>query len=259
MSVRSMKKSLLLRLSLACILVFQASARAQSPSGAARGQGQPFRETQPPQVVLEPAEPTETPGGVESKAPEVEDSLISTLNRELDRRQGLSQEEATTDPANAPGARPTGAALIIRGIWALAIVLLLIFLSSYLLRRVGRKTPLLAGPSLGKVLGRVHLTRNSSLYFVKTADRVLVVGLTDSGISLVSDFDAALFEDSVGEDEEDGAFSANDFLAQLQTSSRTMTAKAGPAKTEDDEIVSLRGDIGRLQRYLQDEQRETRE
>lgn len=250
-----MKISLFLKVSLGCVLALQVSARAQVSSSETPLQ--PFQETERPQVVLESAESPVAPVDIDRPVVENEDPLIRVLNQELDRRAGLSQETPAANGADSvPASRPSGAEMFIRMIWALAIVLGLLFLIFYVLRRVGRKTPLLAGPSLGKVLGRVHLTRNSSLHFVKTADRVLVVGVTDNGISLVSDFDAALFEGSLGADEGGEAYLGDDFLAQLRTSSRAMAPVTGAMTSDDDEITSLRGDIGRLQQYLQDEQGE---
>ena len=53
-------------------------------------------------------------------------------------------------------------------------------------RRFGKNSPLLAGASLGKILGRVYLSPKASLHYVETGGRVLLVGVTPTAMSLVA-------------------------------------------------------------------------
>ena len=140
----------------------------------------------------------------------------------------------------------------------LCIVVALIIGVGYLTRKIGRKTTLLAGEELGEVLGRVYLSRGAVLHFVKAGGRVLVVGVTNSAISHVAEFDSAAFETelapAIAQNKKHGA---GDFAQQLQASSVKIAAGGGEGQ-DDDEIASLREDIQRLQRYLQEETRAPR-
>ena len=154
---------------------------------------------------------------------------------------------------------------MLRGFFALCVVLALILFVYYGARRWGKKVPLLAGASLGSVLGRIHLERGTTLHFVRTGGRVLVVGVNGNAVSLVSDFDAAAFDsfESGPEEENEAAppFNPDSFLAQLQASSRAVGPGLEMEQTpvDDDEIAALRGDIQRLQRYLREESRESQD
>lgn len=189
--------------------------------------------------------------------------FIGRLNEAIDRRTAeIDSDEGGAFPSSPV---PDAGRAMLKGLFALCIVLALIFLVYYAARRWGKKVPLLAGASLGKVLGRIHLERGSTLHFVRTGGRVLVVGVNGNAVSLVSDFDAAAFEsiEAVPEEEHEAAppFNPDSFLAQLQASSQAM----GPAlemeqtQVDDDEIAALRGDIQRLQRYLREEARESQD
>jgi flagellar biogenesis protein FliO len=128
----------------------------------------------------------------------------------------------------------------------------LILISYYLLGRFGKKTPLFAGANLGQILGRLYLSPRACLYFVKVKDRVLIVGVTPANISQVAELPADKF-DAVTEKKAQSAASpgANAFLKELKSQ------VSGQAPDEvDDEIAALRGDLDRLQRYLQESTRE---
>jgi len=143
---------------------------------------------------------------------------------------------------------------------ALCLVLALCFGLFYAARRWGKGVPMLAGPSLAKVLGRIHLDRGTALHFVRIGDRVLVIGVNGSAITNLADFSASVFEKAGGEDGNgEAAFNPDSFLAELQQHSLEMRQSAGLPRADEDEIASLRGDIQRLQRYLRDENREPAE
>lgn len=186
------------------------------------------------------------------------DPMIQSINAELDR--GV---DATERPESEFGRRDGAASDPVRALMqlivALCIVVALLLALFYALKRWGKNVPILAGPSLAKVLGRIYLDRGTALHFVRVADRVLVVGVNGNSISTVAEFSAAAFEKDPAADERDaagGVFNPDSFLAELQEHSRELKQGAGLPRAEEDEIAALRGDIQRLQRYLRDENRE---
>jgi flagellar protein FliO/FliZ len=77
----------------------------------------------------------------------------------------------------------------------IAFSLLVVFGLLWALARLARRP--LAGRRGGalRVLARQQLSRNSSVAVVRVADRALVLGVTDAGVSLLADADPALFEE----------------------------------------------------------------
>ncbi|MDK1022001.1 MAG: flagellar biosynthetic protein FliO, partial [Candidatus Hydrogenedentes bacterium] len=104
-------------------------------------------------------------------------------------RQAPGPED--TDPAEADFIGRINDAIDLRGFFVLCIVIALILIVYYGLWRWGKKVPLLAGASLGTVLGRIHLERGTTLHFLRTGGRVLIVGVNGNAVSLVADFDAS--------------------------------------------------------------------
>ena len=202
---------------------------------------------EPPVKFEEPQEtPEETAG-----EPPPHDPLIAGINAELDRTPASAGDGGVQRPEPQP--RTTGFRYYLSVASALAFVLGLIILVGYAARRIGKRTPLLAGADLGNVLGRVYLARGASLHFVRTGGKVLIVGLTNGTMSLIAEFDEAAFEEAASSPSRQ-EFSADSFLSQLQQSSQSMRA-ADPDK--DDDITALRDDIERLQQRLREESRGT--
>src|SRR5262245_7000918 len=85
--------------------------------------------------------------------------------------------------------------LIVRIAFSLLVVLGLMWGLAKLARRplAGR------GGDLVDVLARQQLSRGSSVAVVRIADRALVLGVTDAGVSLLADADAELFTEHVPE------------------------------------------------------------
>lgn len=197
-------------------------------------------------------------------------------------------QEGSPDSGSSLGRR------MAQTVTALFIVLALILLCYWAMRRFGGRTALLAGSSLGSVLGQIHLSSKVSLHFVRVKDRVVVVGATSNAIAPVAEFDAALFREEPARlaplVQEKGA----QFLAQLRDSTQRLhsgrddgdvSAAADPHETEaaseepepakrgrpervqgkppaaaggqaGDEIAELREGIRRLQAELQEASRE---
>ncbi|MCH7959462.1 MAG: flagellar biosynthetic protein FliO [Candidatus Hydrogenedentes bacterium] len=178
------------------------------------------------------------------------DPFIEALNRELDE----PTTDSTPEVADQPEAEPTsGFIYYIRVFSAFCVVIALILLTGYLVRKLGKRIPLLAGAELGTILGRVYLARGTALHFVKTGGRVLVLGITNNSISLLKEFDADEFEalHAPSSNESENA-NEGDFLAQFEESSRILRGSGQIAlnDAEDDDISSLRGDIRRLREFI---------
>ena len=183
----------------------------------------------------------------------IEDSFIQEVGDIVDGDEDTDQ--ASPAPSDVP---QIDRFFYLRVFAYLLIVVALIIIVGYVTRKIGRKTTLLAGEELGEVLGRVYLSRGAVLHFVKAGGRVLVIGVTNTAISHVAEFDSAAFETEVSpaiaQTKKPGA---GQFAEHLQASSQQIATDDGEGQ-EDDEIASLRGDIQRLQRYLQEETRARR-
>lgn len=142
--------------------------------------------------------------------------------------------------------------------WLLAICASIILLG-LLLRRLGRRTPLLAGNQLGQVLGRVHLTPKAALHFVRSGGRVLVLGVTPGGVSLVSEYDADAFERASQPAAQPVRPAAmhKPFEERLRENVARLDEASAPQ--EDDDIAALRGDIERLRGHLRETTRDPRD
>lgn len=235
---------------------------------------QQFESTPAPEVTLEkpqslerleppapaeetpPAEPPEAePPAAEEPVPEWFKEAQESIGAAMDEGAGAAAETgAAATGEETAGPRSLGEN-VVQSFVALLVVLALILICVYLLKRFGKRTPLLAGSSLGMVLGRIYLTPKASLHFIKVRNTVLVVGVTPAGMSSIARLDASLFEETSGKVAASAApGEAGSFLAHLKSSRQTGTPK--DAESEDDEIAALRGDLARLQQYLQETSRE---
>ena len=251
----------------AALLTLAGASTGQDDNAAAQPE---FAETAPPNVDY-------TPENAPQEAPEGDD-VISKTNAELDRlnaeRGGEGPGNSTNDSMNLDWKTS-----ILKTFGWLCVIIAAILVLFYLTKRWGKNTPLLAGMGLGTVLGRVALSPRVFLYFVRAAGRVLVIGVTPNSISLISEFDAASFEEETktkpepaegapktktetnAPAKEQTARSAG-FLSHLKASTRDLLNETTPKKEQaplresDADIESLRKDILRLQEYLKDNLRE---
>lgn len=141
--------------------------------------------------------------------------------------------------------------------WTFTVLLFLlgaIILLGQLAKRFGARTPALAGLRLGNVLGRIYLTPKASLHYVKTGDRVLVVGVTPAGIHLITEFAADAFEAQLAEPAQAPGANSDDsrlnFLEYINAAQKPDRASA------DDDLANLRGEIQRLSEFLRESSRE---
>ncbi|MEV6932578.1 flagellar biosynthetic protein FliO [Dactylosporangium sp. NPDC051485] len=79
--------------------------------------------------------------------------------------------------------------LVLRVMFSLTVVVAILWALARLVRRpLGGR-----GGGTLTVVAHQQLSRGSSVAVVKVADRALVLGVTDAGVSLLADADAALF------------------------------------------------------------------
>ena len=236
----------------------QMQTPAPSPAAAAEIDGtDAFEATEPPPWTAE-----EYPAPARTTAEETDPAALRKTREvaaEMDRPAGVDAE-AAAEP-DAPPER-SFARSTMKGISALCIVLAIILLLGYVLKRMGKHTPLFAGTNLARVLGKVYLAPRASIHFVRTGDKVLVVGVTQNAVSLVAQFDADAFPLDAQEQADKARGETNSpegFLTQLRAYAQgALKEKAGSAGTSDSDIAALRMDIQRLQHYLEDNSRGTR-
>ncbi len=213
-------------------------------------------------ATRQPQEPT--PAYQETAPPPVDTTTAKEVPQYFKAHQKAWDESpgGSTDAASATPAK-TGEkgwnTYIPRTIMGLCLVCGMILLGGVLFRKYGRNTPLLAGQRLGVVLGKVHLTPKASLHYVKSGGRVLVVGLTQNQLSPIAEFDADAFESTLDAEAVSPGKAANtavSFLDQLRTQVKKESGISGPG---DEDLTELRGELQRLQRYLQESARESNE
>jgi flagellar biogenesis protein FliO len=196
-----------------------------------------FGETEPPSVAM----------------PGIADPVLKGLGERYDAAAAKQDETGThalpTPRSTAVAYLPVFAALA--GLCG-AIILL-----GWLSRRFLGRTPVMAGARLGTVLGRVYLSPRSTLVYVKSGDRVLLIGQTPAQLTLLAEFPAAEFEEEskAAPVAAPAATERRPFAAELRNAAERMERPAAP----DEDLESLRGEIQRLQRFMQESARELRE
>lgn len=200
----------------------------------------------PPAPEATPTAPTaETKTDV---APDMA-GILDAVGAEMEKAEGTAAAAAQT-PAKATLEPKSGLASLLQGIYALVIVLLLIGAAYALLMRLRRHAPMLGGGEFASVVGRLHLDTRFALHFVRVGDKVLLLGVTAQNINILEAFDAATFnlEHTKAMPEVE---SQHDFMDHLRASTHALNPMT-PGGADDEEIVSLRGDIERLKRYLEE-------
>jgi len=248
----------------ASILLLLVALAACPPAIAAAGQEErpAFGSSRRAADESEPLEATEPP--------ELEYPATDVLSEKPPRTQGNIDldkvgEEMGANAASEDGDQTPvpsgglGVAIYLKAAAALLLVLGLIVLLSYGVRRLGGRSPLLRGLNLGQVLGRIYLTPRASLHFIRAGGRVLVVGVSPNQVSLVAEFDASAFEAELEQEGEEAerpqqTSSLGSFISHLVARPTPGAAESAQA-VSDAEIASLRGDIQRLQEYLRETSR----
>lgn len=240
-------------IALACAFAVTAYAAEQAPAEA-------FEAVPPPQVVLQqPDLDKQTPAEEQPAAPATPPQTTSGMSpedwqkvqEEIDKgRDAGGQTAAPTATDTTPAQGPSTGMSFLRGIVALCVVLALILVCYYLVNRYGQKSPLFAGSTLGKILGRVHLSPKAELYFVKVKDRVLVVGVTQNGISRVAEFDADMFEDL-----QPGAAPIGQPAPQQLSFANELRSQTKPEPTPSavsEELAALRAELDKARQFFRE-------
>lgn len=154
-------------------------------------------------------------------------------------------------------------------IMALLVVLGVFILLAYGLRRLGQRTSVFPQSNVASVIGRVYLTPRVSLHFIRTGDKVLVVGVGQNEPSLLTEFPADSFEqqqqmpaqgfsatrgdsrENVGQQRP-----GEEFWAELQAKTRELTRDEQNPSSDTADVNSLRDDIQRLRQTLQESSRD---
>jgi flagellar biogenesis protein FliO len=244
-------------LSLSPLLCFVASA-----------QDEKFERAAPPEIssvteVITPESPVNDDEGEAQEA----DEVIDEIGKAWDENTSASTDDdgtaasppAGSDSADAEGLDgdlPPGSFAILRSVAALCATLALFLLLLYAFKRWGRRTPLLAGHSLGTVLGRISLSPQASVHFVRIQNEVLVIGVTQHSVNLLRTMDTELFEPEETDlpTVDAGGAEPADFLSQLRLSQASMEESASGV---DEELDNLKGDLQRLKQYFQESTRDS--
>ena len=174
---------------------------------------------------------------------------------------------AEEDDEAGAGLAPGLIRSFLQSLMALCLVLGLFLLLSYGLRRFGQRSALIPRSELASLMGRVYLTPKVSIHFVRVGGKVLLIGVGQNEPRLLSEFPASAFDssgkgESKAEEEARASVAAQrpdqEFWNELQERTRELTREENDAGA-DPEIASLRDDIKRLQRALQDSDREPRQ
>ncbi len=223
-----------------------------APQGNPPSPSQPaaaFEQTKPPEWQA-PQPPPSAP----ATEPSPEMAKIQQVQAEMDKPGATATTPGTS---SAAGREPSMVNSTLRATVTLCIVLGIIFALAYLAKRLGKRSPLLAGAQLADVLGKVYLSPKVCLYFVRSAGRVMVVGVTQSAIAPIAEFDATSF-DSAAQPVGAAPFGARSesaqadaLLSQIKTSFQDILKAETSVGAEDEDVAALRKDIHRLQQYLE--------
>ena len=189
------------------------------------------------------------------------DPVMDALRAEYERdRASAAADVSQGSPdsvAPSENTAPSSGMLLLRAIMGLSFVCALIILLGYVLRRYGKHTPLMAGRQLGQHLGKVHLTPRAALHFIRSGDKVLVVGLTPNAIAPITEFSAESFDVDQALDTSGTSGRAQPFVNQLRDAAQRMdTLTSQSPKPVENDLATLRSDIQRLQRHLEESSRE---
>jgi flagellar biogenesis protein FliO len=134
--------------------------------------------------------------------------------------------------------------------WLFFLLAAIIFLG-YFSRKIARRTPLLAGQRFGTVLGKIYLNPRASLHYVQTGGRILLVGVTQNHMALLTEFDEQAFPDlqEMTDVPLQQSQKGKDFLTHLEDNEAAQ--RTATLATEDADLASLRSELQRMQQSMQ--------
>ncbi len=188
------------------------------------------------------------------------DPVMDALRTEYERGAGADaapQRPGAPESAAASTDPPTTVEYLMRAFAGLLAICAAIIFLGYGVRKYGKHTPIMAGQHLGRHLGTVHLTPKAALHYVKSGDKVLVIGLTPTAITAIAEFPAAAFDaPREGASTDPVSEKTQAFFKQLREAAKGAKAETPSKPAEDDDIAALRGDVQRLQRHIEELGRE---
>ncbi len=231
-----------------------------------------FEKTEPPEVTLEgpetlervgegpggPLPPSVQPPSPEPNHPDWWEESPEPIGQAMDARE---EDAAARFQFGTLIGNPAVKSLVesvFHGLIILLIVFAVILLCAYAIYQWGKRTPLPSGASLGTVLGTIHLSPKASLHFVRVGQTVLVVGLTPAGMTTIAQLEAALFNRPAEPPKEQSPTPLRPRVLDYPKPAERPHRLKG-FEREEDEIAALKGDLARLQRYLQETSRELAE
>lgn len=225
------------------------SAPFEQAAETPAAQPAPAEAAAPAPVPSPEVTPSAPPATTNANVPADIADKLNAVGAEMDKAEGAASENIPSPNENADPP-PSGLAAVLRGVYALLIVIVLIVAAYAVLIRLRRHAPMLAGGEFASVVGRLHLDTRFALHFVRVGDKVLLLGVTSQNINILEAFDAATFnlEHTKPMPEVE---SPHDFMDHLRASTHALNPMT-PGGADDEEIVSLRGDIERLKRYLEE-------
>ena len=227
------------------VLAFMAAAQ-QVP-------GENYDTTEAPALDLPQYAPSELRGEGDAEAEKI---------RQVQAQMDAAGQPPETRPARMPE-EPSMTRNVLRTLASLCLVLALIVAALWLVRRLGRNTPMLAGVELGQLAGKVYLSPRMCLHYVRTGGKMLIIGVTPNGMSLIAEFDEAAFPTAPAaapvQPVSPETRRAESFLGELQASLRAQEQPASPGPSEEAELDALRRDVQRLQQYLEGRMRDSRD
>lgn len=209
------------------------------------------------EALATPASPGSEHGDPTSQPPP------SPALRELQAQYDAVEATPATVAGEESRTRPAlDGNLVIRAMSGLAFICGLILVLAWAARRFGARTPLLAGASLGQVMGRVHLSTKVSLHYVRSGGRVLVIAVTPAQASLITEFEGTAFDQpakAIPGGLDPGSAPQKHSFADHLRSRNTERATVASSPGADDELAGLQGDIERLRNHLRESARELEE
>jgi len=203
------------------------------------------------------------------EAPLEKENASSKTNTWFSQHQAVWGSEQTTPgntegenfPSASPNTSTTGTSWIyyfFRTFVALIFVIGLILVLLGVLRYFSNKT-YRGMKSIGKIIGVLYLSPRARIYYVQSAGKVFVLGISGDQMNLLFAFpEDEFFVSIANEDITDSAYTKKTFskvLDDVETRIQSQSSSKMPEVSEniDDELASLKANIQRLQQAIREE------
>jgi len=145
---------------------------------------------------------------------------------------------------------------------ALLIVVALICIVVFVLKRFMGGAPMLVDQKLGRVIGRIYLTPKAVLYLVKVGSKVLLIGTTPTAINLIAEMTG---EELVAELDRTRTESVTPKVPFASQISQFLSKFGGAQRTDDEEakleeyLRDIKGQMAKLNALIGGSENEERE